>query len=121
MLRPYEPGYDPDGIDFQVVINNDFPTLEMTLYENDNKTPLDISRVDAKCYIMVKKPDGVCMDIPVSILGDGKEGKIGHQWSKNQINLVGKYEVEARAVLGGKTYTCIKRLNFEAISSLRGD
>lgn len=108
--------------DFQVVKGDDYPTFTMTLYEGDNETPIDISLPSTTVVLNVKKPDGNFLELPVSKLGDGKDGGVFHQWSSNEIDVIGTYEVEGRIFFdGGRKYTCLSRVRFQVISSLRGN
>ena len=108
--------------DFQIVKSDDYPTFTMTLYEGDNETPIDLRLASTSVILIIKKPDGMFLEIPVSKLGDGKEGGVFHQWSSDEIDVIGRYEVEGRIFFdGGRKYTCLNRTIFEVVSSLRGN
>lgn len=109
--------------DFILVKGDSYPTFTMNLYEADNETPIDISLDSTSVTLTVKRPDGNFLELEnVSKMGDGKEGMVYHQWSSEEIDVVGIYEVQARIFFdGGRRYTCLNRVRFQIIDSLRGN
>lgn len=108
--------------DFILVKGDDYPTFTMTLYEQDNETPIDISLASTTVTLTVKKPDGNYIELEnVSKISDGKGGMVYHQWSSDEVDIVGVYEVQARIFFQNRRYTCLNRVRFQIIDSLRGN
>lgn len=81
--------------------------IRLTVIEDDGKTPVNVSEATVKKFYF-RKPNGVKFNKPAEFDSDGTDGKLKYVTLENDIDVTGRWEVQARIEIGTAKYYSIK-------------
>lgn len=77
--------------------------IRLTVTEDDGKTPVNVSEATVKTFYF-RKPNGMKSNKPAEFDSDGIDGKLKYVTLENDIDVVGKWSVQAYVEIGTSKY-----------------
>lgn len=77
--------------------------IRLTITENDNITPVDVSNAAVKVFYF-RKSDGTKLNVNADFDSDGVDGKLKYATVEGDINVVGRWHVQAYVEIGTSKY-----------------
>lgn len=77
--------------------------IRLTVTEKDGTTPIDVSGASVKTFYF-RKPDGTKISKPAEFNTDGVDGKLKYATVDGDIDMTGRWQVEAYVEIGTAKY-----------------